>query len=56
MTQKEKSAAGFTGLKAAEITYQSTGFSDSFNTSYHPTSSSAESRPRNIAMMYIIKF
>ena len=31
-------------------------FSDSFNTSYHPTSSSAESRPRNIAMMYIIKF
>ena len=34
MTQKEKSAAGFTGLKAAEITYQSTGFSDSFNTNY----------------------
>ena len=31
-------------------------FSDSFNTSYQPTSSSAESRPRNIAMMYIIKF
>ena len=31
-------------------------FSDSFNTSYHPTNSSAESRPRNIAMMYIIKF
>ena len=44
-----------TGGFSMDVSHNHT-FSDSFNTSYHPTSSSAESRPRNIAMMYIIKF
>ena len=44
-----------TGGFSVDMTHKHT-FSDSFNTSYQPTSSSAESRPRNIAMMYIIKF
>ena len=44
-----------TGGFSLNMTHTHT-FSDNFNTSYHPTNSNAEARPRNVAMMYIIKF